>query len=291
MIVKAYRIFATLNQRGRGLADSDLIKNYLLETSDPSNVHPNDDRWRSISQELKNTKLDEFLRHSWMAKYGFVAKPKLYEYITRKIANNADVSEFFKLLDEECIVYKELRFPTVSFWGTDRNVSYIKDLFATFKNDSAQSLFLAAHRKWGNNNDFKALARIVMDLHFRCKTIGPKTASDMVTTFVQTAEIIRDGIKHDPSGDLEDATLDDVKATLKKLDITNEDFEMRILNGALGATIAKYLLREINTHILTTHPITSLTNEATLEHILVQTMNDDWKKLGQLQTMINIFKE
>ena len=28
-----------------------------------------------------------------------------------------------------------------------------------FKNDSSQSLFLAAHRKWGNTNDFKALAR------------------------------------------------------------------------------------------------------------------------------------
>ena len=31
---QAYRIFATLNQRGKNLADSDLIKNYLLEMSD-----------------------------------------------------------------------------------------------------------------------------------------------------------------------------------------------------------------------------------------------------------------
>ena len=275
---KAYRIFATLNQRGKSLADSDLIKNYLLETGDPSNAHPNDDRWRSISQELKNTKLDEFLRHSWMAKYGYVAKQKLYEHITRKISNNADVSSFLKLLDEECAVFKELRFPTVGFWGIDRNVSYIKDLFQTFKNDSSQSLFLAAHRKWGNTNDFKELARISMDLHFRCKTIGPKTASDMVVNFVKAAEIIRNGIQRVPDGELEDATLDDVKKILKKLDVSNGDFEMRILNGNYGGTVAKYLLREINTHKLTTRPITTLTNEATLEHILVQTMSDDWKK-------------
>ena len=112
---RAYRIFATLNQRGKNLADSDLIKNYLLETSDSSNVHPNNDRWMSITQELNNTKIDEFIRHSWMAKYGFVAKQKLYESITKKIENNSDVSEFLKLLDEECVVFKELRFPTTSF--------------------------------------------------------------------------------------------------------------------------------------------------------------------------------
>jgi hypothetical protein len=275
---RAYRIFATLNQRGKNLADSDLIKNYLLETSDSSNVHPNNDRWMSITQELNNAKIDEFIRHSWMAKYGFVAKQKLYESITKKIGNNSDVSEFLKLLDDECVVFKELRFPTTAFWGGDRNVSYIKDLFDTFKNDSAQSLFLAAHRKWGNSDDFKALARICMDLHFRGKTIGPKTPTDMVTTFVLSAGIIRDGIKHEPEGELEDATLEDVKNTLKRLDISNTDFEMRILNGPVSGTLAKYLLREINSHKLTTRPITSLTDEATLEHILVQTMSDDWKK-------------
>jgi hypothetical protein len=277
---QAYRIFATLNQRGKNLADSDLIKNYLLEMSDQTNVTPHNDRWMNISQELKHSKLDEFLRHSWMANYGFVKKQKLYENITRKIGNNTQVSSFLKLLDEECTVFKELMYPTEAFWGNPRNVIYIKDLFEKFKNDSAQSLFLAAYRKWGNNNDFKALARICMDLHFRCKTVGPKTASDMVTTFVKAAEIIRDGIQRDPQNpqSIEDATLDDVKGVLKKLDINNPDFEMRILNSPYSGTVAKYLLREINAHVHTTRPITTMTSEGTLEHILPQTMNDDWKK-------------
>jgi hypothetical protein len=277
---KAYRIFATLNQRGKNLADSDLIKNYLLETSDSSNVNANNERWMSITQELNNSKIDEFIRHSWMAKYGFVAKQKLYENITKKIGNNSDVSEFLKLLDEECAVFKELRSPTTAFWGSDTNVNYIKVLFDTLKNESAQSLFLSAHRKWGNYDDFKALARICMDLHFRGKTIGPKTPSDMVTTFVKAAGIVRDGIKRDPKGDFEPATLSDVKDAVKELDITNTDFEMRILNGTFSGPIARYILHEINSHKLTTRPITTLTNEATLEHILVQTMSPAWEQSG-----------
>ena len=266
---KAYRIFATLNQRGKNLADSDLIKNYILEMSDVVNVTPHNNRWMEISQELDNTKLDEFLRHSWMATNGFIQKQKLYENITKKIGNNADVSAFLILLDQECDVYKELRFPTKTFWGNDRNVNYIKDLFGKFNNDSAQSLFLAAHRKWGNSNEFKQLPRICMDLHFRCKTIGPKTASAMVAHFVEAAEDVRDN----------NGKLEDVKKILKKLDITNSDFQTRIQNkNDFSGTVAKYLLREINSHLLTTRPITTLTDDGTLEHILPQTMNDDWKK-------------
>ena len=265
---KAYRIFATLNQRGKNLADSDLIKNYILEMSDSVNVTPHNVRWMEISQELNNTKLDEFLRHSWMATNGFIQKQKLYENITKKIGNNSEVSAFLKLLGEECDVYKELRFPTKTFWGNDRNVNYIKDLFGKFNNDSAQSLFLAAHRKWGNSNEFKQLPRICMDLHFRCKTIGPKTASAMVAHFVEAAEDVRDN----------NGKLEDVKKILKKLDITNNGFQTSIQNSDYSGIVAKYLLREINSHLLTTRPITTLTDDGTLEHILPQTMNDDWKK-------------
>ena len=217
---KAYRIFATLNQRGKNLADSDLIKNYLLEMSDDVNVIAHNDRWMAISQELDGKKFDEFLRHSWMATYGFVSRQKLYENITKKIGNNADVSSFLKLLDEECAVYKQLRSPTTAFWGNIENVNYINDLFVKFKNDSAQSLFLAAHRKWRNSSDFKQLPRICMDLHFRCKTIGSKGAPDMVNAFVTSAQIIRN----------KGGKLEDVKAELKKLEISNVDFQTRIQN-------------------------------------------------------------
>jgi hypothetical protein len=101
----------------------------------------------------------------------------------------------------------------------------------------------------------------------------------MVINFVKAAEIIRKGIQRnplDPECEFEDATLNDIKEVLKKLDISNDDFEMRILNGDFSGIVAKYLLREINSYTLSIRPITTITSDGTLEHILPQTMNKDW---------------
>tara|TARA_Y100000590_G_C15705779_1_gene1008566 strand:+ start:62 stop:1750 length:1689 start_codon:yes stop_codon:yes gene_type:complete len=277
---KAYRIFATLNQRGKNLSDSDLIKNYLLETGGDHNETANHKRWMEISETIKSENLDQFLKHYWIANYGHISKQKLYEEITKNIKTYDNVTDFLLRLYEEHIVYKELLTPTESFWGDERNQNYINDLFEKFKNDSAQPLFLAAHRKWKNDGkscDFKKLARICMDLHFRCKTIGPQTAANMVKRFAEAAEIIRS-----PPKDVEPKVkgdLDDVKKILKKLDIPNTQFETYIENESYSGTTAKYILSKITSSSLTTRPMTKVFKDATLEHILPQTMNQDWKKL------------
>lgn len=264
----AYRIFATLNQRGLDLSIADLVKNYLLEMGGKLNMITNHDRWQDIMRILENAKPSEFIRHAWMAHHGYVSKQKLYEIITKTIKTSTDVSDFLKLLYDDSLIYKEFYEPTAALWGTDENVADVSDLFELLKNDSAPPLFLIAHREW-DLKDFQELANICLNIHFRAKTIGNRNASDMVRAFVSSATKIRE----------QSATLEDVKENLKKIDYPNKIFRNDISTRDHKPLIAKYLLRNIEVKRLTSHPIVFLKDVATLEHILPQTMNDDWKKI------------
>lgn len=263
----AYRIFATLNQRGLDLSIADLVKNYLLEIGGQRNMNSNHTRWKEIVNKLESAKLDVFLRHHWMAHHGYVSTQKLYDKITKNIKTSNDVLHFLQKLDGDCILYQHLKYPSPDFWGKEDTVHDVKALFQDLKNDSAQPLFLMADKKW-DRKDVQKLPKICLNIHFRAKTLGTRSASDMVHKFVESAIIVQNG------GDLEK-----VKEVLKELDISNEQFKSQVYLQDFSGSIAKHLLSKIEDKKFVLNPSKHTNTETTLEHILPQTMSDDWKKV------------
>jgi len=265
---QAYRIFATLNQRGLDLSIADLVKNYILEKSDPKEVQKNYDRWTKIAQILDNKSLDVFLKHFWMAHYGYITTQKLYGDITKKITVDSDVDSFLNDLSTDVEVYAELREPSKAFWKYDETVTNLSELYDNLKNDSTQPLFIMAVKNSMDLKDIQELSKICLNIHFRGKTIGNRTASDMVRTMVNAAELIRN----------KNVGLKEIKDELKKIALPDQEFINLIKESEFGGPIAKYILGKIENHRVSLHPVKTLTTAATLEHILPQKLTSDWEK-------------
>jgi uncharacterized protein with ParB-like and HNH nuclease domain len=264
---QAFKLFATLNQRGLDLSISDLIKNHIFSKSESSHRDRNHKTWKDIVDTLADNKnMDVFLRHHWIAHHEKVTQQKLFTEITKYVNNNDDVRKYLDSLLKSCKIYSELigdnKNPIIS--------DNFSDLFESLKNDSAQPLFLMAFTHWGiDSKDIEELSKICLDVHFRGKTIGNRAASEMVNTFAKAAKEIRK----------EKANLSKVKNILKEIDISDSEFKSTIKDGEIKSNIAKYLLKNIEINRETLHPVKKVDPRVTLEHVLPQTMTDSWSKI------------
>ena len=262
---RAFRLFATLNQRGLDLGISDLVKNYIFMKSDKEHRDEFHGYWKKIIENLDDKNdLDDFLRHNWIASYDYVTLQSLYKVITEKIRSDKEVSSYLETLLEDSLIYNEL----VNGNRDDQTGDYLKSLFGELKNDSAQSVLINAHKFWKNNpKDIQILSKICLDVFFRGKTIGGKSPSEVGKCFAATANLIKIG-----------KNLSEIKTELKKIDITDPDFQKSIQYDDHGSNIAKYLLKNIEIHTKSLdHSTKTISSTVTLEHIMPKTItNTDW---------------
>lgn len=78
----AYIVFETLNDRGLNLSALDLIKNKMLQKSNPANVETNNEIWNDIFSRngsiLQNKRTQEFLRTLWNSRDKFISNSGIY---------------------------------------------------------------------------------------------------------------------------------------------------------------------------------------------------------------------
>jgi hypothetical protein len=88
---EAFVLFETLNDRGLALNSADLVKNRLLSMVSAPKVAQLRDKWVSALGQLKPEEALPFLRHYYLAHYGFARKERLYDEI-RKVLDKAKSS-------------------------------------------------------------------------------------------------------------------------------------------------------------------------------------------------------
>ncbi len=271
---KAFRLFATLNHRGLSLTTSDLIKNLIFMNSNESQHSSFHATWESIRDNLEDKNgFDQFLRHSFIAKYKYVTTQSLYNEVVDKNDSAEKVREYLDNLLTDSQIYSEI----VSTKRDDTTGFYLKSLFKDLNNDSAQSVILNAHKFWKDNpKDIDKIIKICLDIFFRGKTIGGKAAGMIGKQFAKAAKLIASNVDFDV-----------VIEELKLIDIPNHEFENAIKNNTFQDTIAKYLLKTIERFYLS-NPTTETKgtiSTVTLEHILPQkieyekngnTIKTDW---------------
>lgn len=160
--------------------------------------------------------------------------------------------------------------PEKSYWYDDLDiVNYLNEL-NNIVNDSAQPVLLNAKIFWNDKSKMKKLVRACSIIHFRAKTVGTRKPNEMVTKMAEIAENIR--------GDPEGYSVSESIKKISELDTDEPNFVSNFKNYAYSGKLASYVLKKIESYRNGEYTVTEVTDKANLEHILPQSLNDDWKK-------------
>jgi len=118
--MNAYRMFDTLNDRGRRTTQLDIVKNYLFQEAD--NRKPDaQPLWSKMTGLLETLEIDDialtFLRHAASTSFGLVRKPELFETIEKHVSGKARVITFMTELAEMADDYVALMWPDSKKWN------------------------------------------------------------------------------------------------------------------------------------------------------------------------------
>jgi hypothetical protein len=195
-------MFSTLNQRGIDLSISELVRSFLLEKSDKNDVRTHEKNWDTILDNLERKDLDNFLHHYWISEHGFIQRQHLFREIEKNVKKNKKIVK--KIMTD--LVHNSLSYALIRNPSKVNDDEYKKDPIAKkilqdedieiklqelkeISNFNARPLILAA-KNWDKIN-FKKLLEFCIAIHFRGKTLGPKTGGEMMNTMTDCAKIVR----------------------------------------------------------------------------------------------------
>jgi len=105
----AFKIFATLNDRGLRLSPPDLLLSFLMETAPDSDRKEIRSIWTQMIQKMGTHDIHDFLRAMWVSKYGDLKQDDLFTALKKHIEKNQLSSlDFAKLCGNECDDYIDL---------------------------------------------------------------------------------------------------------------------------------------------------------------------------------------
>lgn len=276
----AFMIFETLNERGKRLSKSELVKNMCFGViKDEKEIEGLDDRWIKIfNTDLDNG--DKFIRESLRSRY--FDKHKNPNSKSPKKFINASTAHLFKIIksiindDPEMarryVDWLERDSKFVKFMDnpnsyTDNEI--IKYNLTALKWLNAVSIripILTAYRRWDSGKDFVDFSDMLVKFHFRNRTIGQKHPSEIELHMLEIANMIKDG-----------KSMPDIINVLCKEDLGDEEFEDRFYKSRPEESdIIKYILLEIERHLRGEQGVLQLKTDATVEHILPKTPGKDW---------------
>jgi hypothetical protein len=101
----ASSIFEVLNDRGLDLGTEDLLRNYLLYRSHPTDRASIMAYWDDILGQFTKGGIQSFLRHSWISRYPVVSKKNTYREIKARISAPEQTLQFAQTLAADAAIY------------------------------------------------------------------------------------------------------------------------------------------------------------------------------------------
>lgn len=152
----AYIIFETLNTRGKDLAVSDLVKNYLtkLVKSDNERVDIPKDKWNKVRDAIENSgsdlTIDNFLLHQWLSKYEYTSSKKLFKRLKSTIKKH-NAKDFLEELLIDSETYKIVFAPDTKAWKKEEiDMKLSLKALNTFKVTQQTPIVLSILREYFN---------------------------------------------------------------------------------------------------------------------------------------------
>jgi len=265
----AFIIFETLNARGVELSSPDLLKNHLFsivhDSSSDRNMRQLEDRWQQASNTLGLENMTTFLRHYWNARGGaLVRKKNLYRAIRRELNMRNLVFPFLDGMNAASEIYAQLRRPEPEDWQF-KQVQYLSRL-AIYHANQQYPLLLAAHDKWGANDEFTKLVRYCSVIVFRWAVIGGLNRGDLEPAFSECVTAVRDGAR----------SASELRSILKKVYLNDARFADDFADFTVSTDkLAKHILFEIESQ-MSGSDYSAQSAKYSLEHIVPENPEDGW---------------
>lgn len=275
--LSAYTIFETLNDRGIDLSITDLLKNYLLSIFKRKNDREiAKNMWDSAIEKIELKNFPTFLRHYWMIENKLVRKDNLFKEIKNKINDKKNALTFLNNLNYYAEIYAALSDENSDFWKESQKLKEHIQNLKILKVKQCYPLLMATI-KFIDKKYWQKIFFACEVISFRYLTICGKNPNALEDVYNKICnEISSKTIK----------TYNDVKNQLitSSIYIKNDEFisnfSNKIINTKSNQRIAKYILIKINADISEEHTVLKIDDSnLTLEHILPENPNDEWKKV------------
>ena len=270
----AYKMFETLNDRGLGTTQADLVKNCIFSVSS-ENLGQCQMMWGNIKGTLESLNTEEdltidFLRLALICQDGKgVTRETIYEKTEKKVTNADKAYRFLHDLEELSKCFVAISNPENEKWKGYPDS--FRDNIATLNLldiSAIQPLLLSIAYKMSKSEQIKCFkfivsftVRILVALSVRSGATFD--AIDVAANKVSSSQVNK---------------LDDLKVELSKLIVSNEQFEEAFSTYSIGnAKLARYLLRALNekmTGIPNPEMVASKDSiQLTLEHIMSKSIS------------------
>ena len=272
--MNAYLMFETLNDRGLGVSQSDLVKNYLFSQA-ASRVAEAQDRWSSMNGALDILDDDDatitFLRHLLISIYGHVREREVLERVRGNIYSPSLAIDFLGTLSSAASDYVALQTPANMRWsGSGLRIRQFISNLLLLRVTPLRPLMLAVLRRFEHNEMEVAFQRFV-SWSVRWLVAGGARSGTVETAIgvaaqrvtakeIETADALTDALKHVLPNDSR------FQLAFRSLSVTNH-------------RLARYYLRTLEIVYRDEDEPELVPNEdtvITLEHVLPQNPEENW---------------
>lgn len=277
---RAYRIFDSINNRGVELNESDLVKNYLLETIDfgDGDIDVSYDKWLEILSKLDFARVREsdFLRHFLMAHYGDTERKDVFDRVVRTITTVEQAENFIDSLYDDARVYRKLKSPDTSDWFGDKKIIDNLESFGDLNSKVVFPVLLKGFSVFGSNkNAFSNLVETLLIFFFRSRTICKTSATALESLMNKLCKHMREDTA---------ITVTKIRQILKDSKEYRSDEEFQFNFGIFDANTknAFYILVNLNAEFHGGRNNMTLSVErerVSIEHIMPKVIKKtDWEK-------------
>ena len=268
--LNAYKVFETLNARGVQLSSADLLKNYLFSTVD-GNSHESEIKyletmWEKIVLNLRNKKIQEFLRIYWNSKNKLVREKDLFKEIRNNIKSKEKVFELIRDLDEKSDIYMALLNPDDELWNGNREIKKSLRELKIFGAKQPLSLLLSAYCHLNLDNFIKIL-KICSIIYFRANVICGLNPNEQERIFNRVAIDINNN---------KTFNVLDFKKIYPNDQIFQKSFSIKELNDTpRNRKLIKYILIHLE-KVFSNTDYDLDSDKNTIEHILPKVPDINW---------------
>jgi uncharacterized protein with ParB-like and HNH nuclease domain len=274
-----YLIFESLNHKGKPLNQADLVRNYVLMRFAHSTAVGGEqevvytDLWQPMEANLSDSMTD-FLRHFSMRNGGNVRKGEIYissrkEFLGLK--SSEEVREKLTEMKHSALAYRKFLNPDEEKNGSvGKRFQGIQDL----DQKAAYPLLLRLYRNWEREifNDAALVNCLdLLESFFVRRSICAVPANSLNKLIL---ELCQELPTHDPHLWLREKLL---LWSGNRRWPTNEEFSDAIVNQRIyeRPRIARYVLEALEESYK--HKEVVDTGSATIEHVMPQTLSDEWQ--------------
>lgn len=281
--VNPYRIFETLNQRGKKLNLADLVKNLTFSLTNGAQLKHAERQWNQMLSSLGNQDIEVFLRHYWIARYGEAKtyrKKYLYGYIEDQIdSEQIRPLELISDLCETAKTYHAFTEPQSDYWN--RFSASVKRWLAElslFRTNQCYPVLLAVLERYpAEYNKFLRAVQMLAIFSFRYSVVAGKSPGILEKIYAQICADIRSQKKKNSAQAFAAAIFEHLKKEYPSDKDFIRDFQ-KLQFPSRRKALARHLLAQIENHLQRRSERVADSDHLTLEHIYPQKPNEDWTK-------------